>query len=290
MRSSIGVVGPNGFIGKSLVSHLKSFDCDLKLIDRARFEEIRRNFDYSDLVKHDYLIWLATSVNPITAQESTDLVKSDLTRFEEFLNRLRDTRSIDLPTIILFSSGGCVYSGKDAPFREESPALGSNSYGRYKLDQEMLLIASGIPHVILRAANIYGPGQQVGRGQGVIAEWVEAAVRDKPIQILGSLDTTRDFLYIDDLVLAIEKVLQQKFLGTINIGSGIATSLYSVLELLEFVAGKQFNVENCVARSIDRSGYFLDISKANLQLNWSPKTSLFEGIQKTFEFKKGSRF
>ena len=58
-------------------------------------------------------------------------------------------------------------------------------------------------HVVVRASNVYGPGQLPRRGQGVIAHWVKAILDGEPIQLIGDPATRRDYIYITDLADAL---------------------------------------------------------------------------------------
>jgi UDP-glucose 4-epimerase len=285
MTNSIGIIGANGFLGRSMSSHFSLKDCELDLIDRDKFNKILVDSMYESIAQNDYLFWLATSVNPMTAQSNISLMEKDLHDFEKFLLGLRQSRRETPIAVVLASSGGCVYSGSDSPFSEESEALGSNAYGRFKRAQEKILESSGIPNVIVRASNVYGPGQPIGKGQGVIAEWIEAKTRFETVKLYGDISATRDFLYIDDFLGAIEKIMAQKILGTINIGSGIPTSLGDVLKCIDSLTDTPLQVDYLVQRDVDRKDYSLNISKAKNILGWTPKISLAEGIKRTHDFK-----
>jgi UDP-glucose 4-epimerase len=283
MRYSIGIVGPKGFIGRAVCKHFGSLGFDLRLINRKEFQTITNQSKYLEIAKLDYVIWLASSVNPQTAELRPELAQRDLRELEEFT--LGMGFSPGTPTKIIFvSSGGCVYSGNEPPFAEDALALGSNDYGVYKCAAEKIIENSSTPYAIVRVSNVYGPNQPVGRGQGVIAEWVESVKNATPIKVFGSLDNARDFLFIDDFNDALEAIIHNDFSGTINIGSGKPTSLKQVLECIKSVAKSEVLLENYPNRGIDRQEYFLDISKAKKYLDWEPKISIDIGIELAFNF------
>ena len=90
MTPSIGIIGPNGFMGRSITSYFSSLDFELDLIDRIKFDRILAESRYDKIAKNSYLLWLATSVNPVTAQQNKELLDKDIEEFATFLAGVRD--------------------------------------------------------------------------------------------------------------------------------------------------------------------------------------------------------
>ena len=86
----------------------------------------------------------------------------------------------------------------------------------------------GLEPVILRIASAYGPGQHSRRGQGVIAAWIEAALDGVPAAAYGSLETRRDFVFVDDVAAAATAAALDAAPGIYNVGSGTSHSLAEV--------------------------------------------------------------
>ena len=107
-------------------------------------------------------------------------------------------------TFFLASSAGGVYAGSAArhPFDEESPVGAIAPYGYAKLAQEEQVTraaeACGVDVVIGRLSNLYGPGQNLSKPQGLVAHVGKAALRRQPISIYVPLDTIRDYLFATD--------------------------------------------------------------------------------------------
>lgn len=105
-------------------------------------------------------------------------------------------------TVFFASSAGGVYAGGDEPpFSEASPTAPLAAYGEAKLEAEsrMAALASHGYRVILgRISNIYGPGQNLAKPQGLISQLCLSHHRATPLGIYVSLDTLRDYLYVDD--------------------------------------------------------------------------------------------
>ena len=101
------------------------------------------------------------------------------------------------------SSAGGVYSGVGTPpYDESSPVRPLAAYGQAKLDAEALVTAwsqrSGTPSLIGRIANIYGPGQNLAKAQGLISQICRSHLTGQPLSIYVSLDTLRDYLFAPD--------------------------------------------------------------------------------------------
>jgi len=101
------------------------------------------------------------------------------------------------------SSAGGVYAGVGAPpYDEFSPVSPLAPYGQAKLDAEALVAgwsrSSGLPSLIGRISNIYGPGQNLGKAQGLISQICRSHLTGQPLSIYVSLDTLRDYLFAPD--------------------------------------------------------------------------------------------
>jgi UDP-glucose 4-epimerase len=101
------------------------------------------------------------------------------------------------------SSAGGVYAGVGAPpYDELSPVSPLAPYGQAKLDAEAVVAGwsrgSGIPSLIGRISNIYGPGQNLGKAQGLVSQICRSHLTGQPLSIYVSLDTLRDYLFAPD--------------------------------------------------------------------------------------------
>jgi UDP-glucose 4-epimerase len=163
-------------------------------------------------------------------------------------------------------------------------------FGATKIEIERLLHETpGIESVAMRISNAYGPGQPTGTGLGVIAHWLAAAAKGEPLRIFGSPETTRDFIYIDDVCDAFQRVISSESPPLIlNIGSGSPTKLAEVAEIIaDIVDGIEIVHEP--DRGFDVSRSWLDIRRAKEALGWEPSVELREGIMRTWERNRERR-
>lgn len=136
------------------------------------------------------------------------------------------------------------------------------------------------PVVILRPCNIFGPRQRKGEYGAVIPNFVEASLKQSTLVVRGSGDQFREYLYITDLVVAYNTVLQRfdDVVGmTLNIGSG---QCLSVLEIAQFLVREVGGyIEHSKERPGEVRGFCLDSSHAREVLGWRAETDFWEGLK-----------
>jgi len=143
----------------------------------------------------------------------------------------------------------------------------------------------GLKTCIFRMSCIYGPRQFGVEDQGWVAWFTIATITGKPITIHGDGKQVRDTLYINDLINAFDAFLRRKneLSGEVfNMGGGPKNtlSLLELLDLLEELTGKRSKINFSDWRPSDQKVYISDISKAKEKLNWTPKVSPREGVEK----------
>ena len=135
--------------------------------------------------------------------------------------------------LIFFSSGGTVYGNpQQLPVSEDSPIAPLSNHGAGKAAQESFcqaLRAQGHAVTILRPSNAYGPGQTMKRGFGLVRTLLEHARLGTAMEIWGDGENVRDYIYIDDIVEATLRLIDQpQDCGTYNLGSGMGYSINQV--------------------------------------------------------------
>ena len=144
--------------------------------------------------------------------DSEQSLQSEVTAFSALLDQLGDLESRFRAngTLFLASSAGALYAGAGrAPFTESNQVRPLAPYGETKQLVEQLATrwseGAGVALLIGRISNLYGPGQNMAKPQGLISQISRAHLLRRPVTIYVSLDTVRDYLYVDDcaeLVLA----------------------------------------------------------------------------------------
>jgi UDP-glucose 4-epimerase len=281
------VIGAAGFIGSRLTTELNRARVVTAALTRTSGFLTPQGLS-SQLRGARIIYYLASSINPGLGEQYPELAAADHELFATLLERL--SRTEYRPTVVLTSSGGCVYDQSyPAPYAETSPIRAVGRYGAAKraLEQELWRYAGRIPSVILRVANAYGPGQSTNKGQGVLAHWLRAVVENRPLRLVGDIDATRDYVYIDDLVDCMYRLNVAEQAGKlpvrdepliINVGSGVPTSLADLLDVVRRVVDRDLEVEYVPGRALDRRHVWLDVARARQVLDWQPRTTLDCGV------------
>ena len=226
---------------------------------------------------------------PITAALA-ELGATDRRHLVDLLDALRTGETGgQRPTLIFASSGGTVYDPTaEPPYHEGSPTRPTIEYGRCKLrmERELLARSGAVRPVILRLANIYGPGQRASGG--VVARWLASVADGEPLNVFGNPRAARDYLYVDDTVEAMVRVRHRFAAGsegaaTLNIGSGTPATLKGLVDIISAGVGRPVEVRLAEGRPIDRLAYWLDVSAATRLLGWRPRTSLEVGVRRTWQ-------
>lgn len=304
------VIGGTGFIGSHLCPFLAK---DNQVIVMARnpknhndLSDSESNISYikGDITDRDqvfiamqgvdYVVHLASSVIPSTS--NADPIFDVQTNLVGTLNILDAAVEHKIKKLVFISSGGTVYGeGSGKPFKEGDPTNPICSYGIVKLAIEkyiqMYHQLYGLSYAILRVSNPYGPGQLGEKPLGVVSIFLDRIKRNQPIEIWGDGSVSRDFVYIDDVLEAIEKSINAEENSLLlNIGKGSATSLNELIEnISNLLSNKSALVEYKAPRDFDVSNVYLDITKSKKVLQWAPKTTLNRGIGRMLTSFKGEK-
>ena len=191
---------------------------------------------------------------------------------------------------IVFTSSSSVYGiQNDLPILESATTSPISSHGIHKLTiekyMELYQQQHGLDCKIVRLSNPFGPGQSIHGRQGFIAIALGRITSGKAMEIRGDGGTIRDFIYIDDVVQALDAMMQTRSHERVfNIGSGIGHSLNEVVDLLSRLTGIAIPVDYSPTRLVDIPISVLDIQKSWQILGFSPKISLESGLEKTLMF------
>jgi len=191
-----------------------------------------------------------------------------------------------LERLLFASSGGTVYGipNDRKPLKESDPTNPISAYGVSKLMVEKFVqlfsFNFGLPYVIFRFANPYGPHQSSQGMQGAVSVFLGKAERNEPITIWGDGSTVRDYIYEDDLAEAVLSVLaRDRCTGIFNVGVGKGVTLNEVVQTIEQSLGRTANVEYKEKRMFDVPYNVLDTTRISAETGWKAQTSLIDGLR-----------
>jgi nucleoside-diphosphate-sugar epimerase len=171
------------------------------------------------------------------------------------------------------------------------PANPDSEYGWEKLFSERLFLSFsrnyGIPVRIARFHNIFGPeGTWIGgreKSPAAICRKVAQANNPGEIEIWGDGEQTRSYLFIDECLDAVEKLMASDFAGPVNIGSEEMVSINSLVNIVASVAKKNISI-NHVPGPIGVRGRNSNNDLIREKLDWDYQMTLKEGIEKTYKW------
>lgn len=191
---------------------------------------------------------------------------------------------------LLYSSSMAVYGHPEKlPIHENDRVLPFSYYGITKLAGEHYIRANasrGLNATILRLFNVYGPGQDLANlKQGMASIYLAYVLQGQKVPVTGSLDRYRDLVYIDDVVAAFLRVLDdpRAYHRIFNVGTGLSTTVRALLHLIIRSAGEdpeKYPVEEVASHAGDQFGMVADASLLRTEFGWEPTVDLPEGIRR----------
>ena len=187
--------------------------------------------------------------------------------------------------LVFSSTGGALYGECEQPAREDDERRPLSPYGTSKLAGEAYLgtwnALHGTRHVVLRFGNVYGPRQLAKLEGGVVAIFMDRLRAGQNVRIFGDGEQERDFVYVGDVVDAILASIGRDG-GVFNVGTGEPTSVNALFDGVRRAAGVDAEAEYADARPGDLLRSVLDVSRAERELGWRPRTPLDEGLRRTW--------
>jgi len=200
---------------------------------------------------------------------------------------------------IFYSSSACMYPEHNQldpnnPNCEESSAYPANpdsEYGWEKLFSERLYLAYnrnyGIDVRIARFHNIFGPyGTYKGgkeKAPAAISRKISEVLDGGEIEVWGDGEQTRSFLYIEECLEGVIRLMDSNFTGPVNIGSDEMVTINQLVRYVTDISGKEVYVKHIDGPTGVR-GRNSDNNLINEKLGWQPTQPLYDGLIKTYEW------
>ena len=311
--SKILICGAGGFIGGHLVADLRRQGVkDIRAVDKKPAAEWYQRFDDVDNRTLDLQLLPACE----QAVEGCDVVynlAADMggMGFIE-LNKALCMLSVLINTHLLiaarqhavkrffFASSACVYNGekqKDpnhTALKEEDayPALPEDGYGWEKLFSERMCRHYredfGVEARVVRYHNVYGPHGTYEGGRekapaAICRKVIEAKISGRhEIEIWGSGQQTRSFMYIDDCIHGSQMIMNSDFREPINLGSAEMVSINQLVDQVEEIAGIRLKRSYNLDAPKGVNGRNSDNTLIQQVFGWEPGTRLRDGMERTY--------
>ena len=311
-KKRILVGGAGGFIGGHLVKRLKSEGYWVRGVDLKEHE-------FSSLPADDFILGDLRDPNLVSKvtmgidevyQLAADMGGAGyIFTGEHDAAVMHNSATINLNMLEIgrcagvkkyfYSSSACIYpeynqrDPENPKCSEDSayPASPDSEYGWEKLFSERLYLSYmrnyGIDVRIARFHNIFGPeGTWCGgreKAPAAICRKIAEAGEGDTIEIWGDGKQTRSFLYIDECLEGIRRLMESEFTGPINIGSEEMVTINRLVDIVASIAGKKVTVRH-IPGPLGVRGRNSDNQLIWTRLGWKPSRPLREGLEETYSW------
>ena len=283
----VAVTGANGFIGKYVVKELLAADHEvigLDLLPPGPHPAYLHDVDITEAIDPiaglDAVIHLAARSHPRQCDEDPrrayDVNVNGTSRVLQFALKSGARK-------VVFSSSAHVYgiSPRYLPTDENHPLWLQNTYTTTKIIGEQLCelyyANHGLSYTVLRLFNAYGKGQALG----YFVPDILAKAQAGQVTLSGG-NTTKDWVYVEDVAKAFVLALATSFVGTVNIGTGIETDLASIAAIIAHETGAKFSTSS----TENATRMCANNERARRVLGWSPTVRLSEGLNACLDTAK----
>ena len=314
-QNLVVVAGAGGFIGGSLVASLRSRGYTrIRAVDSKPFHEWYQQF--SDVENLCLDLNLKENCER-TAEGAADIY--NLAANMGGMGFIENNKALCMLSVLInthllqaavksrvkrffYASSACVYNGDkqktfEAPSLKEEdayPALAEDGYGWEKLFSERMCRHFyedfGLYTRVARFHNVYGPwgtwdGGREKAPAAICRKVIEAKVSGRhEIEIWGSGEQTRSFMFIDDCLKGIDLIMNSGILEPINLGSSEAVTVNQLVDLAEEIAGIKLKRNYNLSAPKGVNGRNSDNTRIREYLHWEPNIALRIGLEKTYRW------
>lgn len=301
------ITGGAGFIGANFVHDLVSKKQEVFLFLKKdtntwRINDIKSKVHifYPDLLNVDTVKKILIKINPQIIfhfaaygvypsyqKDLTDIINTNILATINLVNAATNLKNLDC---FINTGSAFEYGIKGKPMGEDDLPEPMNLYGITKLaaNNYSMLIAKTkkLPIINTRLFTVYGPYEDKGR----LMPSIILSYLNKRDLLLSSPNFIRDFVYIDDVITAYNKIVanKEKLYGqTINIGSGVQHTVKSAQKIIGKISGRsKIKVRYGVIKpnQIEPKHWQSNNAKIYRLLNWTPTISLYQGSKKDVEW------
>lgn len=310
----IVVTGAGGFIGGHLVAEFRRRGHKVRAVDIKRFNDWYQRFDDIENLSLD----LNLRENCDTAAHGANSIYN-LAANMGGMGFIETNKALCMLSVLInthmlqaalkhgvaryfYSSSACVYNADkqktfEAPSLKEEdayPAMAEDGYGWEKLFSERMCRHFredfGVRTRMARFHNVYGPwgtwyGGREKAPAAICRKVIEAKLSGKhEIDIWGSGEQTRSFMYIDDCLKGVEMIMESDIQDAINLGSNEAVTINRLVDLAEEIAGIKLKRKYDLSAPKGVNGRNSDNTLIQKLLHWEPNTPLRVGLEKTYRW------
>ncbi len=303
-KLNVLVTGGAGFIGSNIVDAYIEAGCKVWIIDNlstGNLQNVNKNAEFIEMdvrdeknlqkifekIKFDVINHQAAQIDVRKSVE--DPIFDANVNILGAINLYENCRKFGVKKIIFASSGGAIYGECATPKLETDDKEPLSPYGITKFTNEFYIKfysqIYGINYNILRYGNVYGPRQSPKGEAGVISIFSTKMLANLDVNIFGTGEQERDYVFVGDVVKANLACLEYEENDIFNIGSGIKTSVNKLFENLAKIYDYKKKAVYLAARDGELDSSWLNVEKMKRNFKIEP-VKLEKGLSMTAEFYK----
>lgn len=316
-QKTILVLGAGGFIGNAMVSHMKKEGYYVRGVDLKTPEynaseadefvvaDLRNHRVVEDIFQNSIGYWdevfckaadMGGAKFIFSGDNDADIMRNSALININVANACRKYKVLKL----FYSSSACMYpeynqmDPANPKCSEDSayPAQPDSEYGWEKIFSERIYLAHarnyGLNVRIARFHNIFGEGSTYdgdrAKAPAALCRKVAMARDGEEIEVWGDGLATRSFLYIDECIEGVRRLMRSDFKQPINIGSEEMVTVNQLAQLIIDISGKDLKIKNVETSVQGVRGRNSDNRLIREKLNWAPSLPLRDGLVKTYEW------
>lgn len=255
----IAVTGSSGFIGSHIMSNLLLRGHEVVGLIRPSLDDVSglvNRLEGVETVCH--CSWMGHPRNESDSQRNiyTSMI----------VGKAADLAGVG--HLIFMSSGGGINANTSySNSKREVESLFSKDFGLFNFDL-----------TVLRPTAVYGEGQDSSKGLGAVTTFLNSVTEGKPIHILGSPYSGRDFLHVDDLADCVWATIVKRPIGTFNVGGPEVVTLFELIVMIEESLGRTAIVQIENPTGVDPQIVKLDNTIITDAIGWVPKIKVKEWL------------
>jgi UDP-glucose 4-epimerase len=302
IKCKVLLIGGYGFLGSNVLKWIDDNNKNIDVVVLSSLKSKSNHFNFKCVVSEyfgdfgdfeflsnilftnqfDYIFHCLTTSTPIKSNESViDDINTNLIYTIKLLELIKNSDSV----LIFFSSGGAIYGNSEYLIRSVNDLPSPiSSYGviKYSIENYIRMFNHiyGLKYLNLRISNPYGFFHN-SQTQGIINVAISKSLRGGTLEVWGDGENLKDYIFAQDIPPIIFSLLDNgRVNSTFNLGSGIGTSINSIIEIInELQPGLSIVYKD--AKSHDVSQFILDIDYSYLNFEF---TNIKSGIIQTFSW------
>jgi len=300
------ITGGSGFVGSHLADALVERGANVVVIDKVDPKQTNKNekVEYINMnIQDDGVLGVFEKYQPeivfhlaahLHDRESVDMpIQNAQDNVIGLLNVCEANRKASKAKVVFMSSCATYGNQSSLPITEDMMPAPETPYGITKLVGENYFRfyqnIREIPFIAFRAANIYGPRQDSSAESGVIGIFSSRLISGEPVVINNDGQTTRDYIYVADVVNALILGAESNTTGVFNLGTGIETSTQQIFDLIKSEIDADANFERNENQQDALKHIVLDAGKLRNELSWKPEVNLTDGVAGTVKWYKDNK-